>query len=137
MMQEKFPESTLEDRDILLGSYIFLRFYSPAIITPEFYGILTNANTLSLRVRRNLLHVRPHPSPVFISCFIVYGGACACVRVCACVETYDLSTSAFSDCKGAAKSGQQVPLRREGTLHGAHERIPQGTLKRHTHNLRS
>ena len=64
MMQEKFPESTLEDRDILLGSYIFLRFYSPAIITPEFYGILTNANTLSLRVRRNLLHVRPHPSPV-------------------------------------------------------------------------
>ncbi|ELR20796.1 GTPase activating protein Sar1, putative [Acanthamoeba castellanii str. Neff] len=57
MMQEKFPESTLEDRDILLGSYIFLRFYSPAIITPEFYGILTNANTLSLRVRRNLLHI--------------------------------------------------------------------------------
>lgn len=57
MMQERFPDSTLEDRDILLGSYIFLRFYSPAIITPEYYGILTNANTLSLRVRRNLLHV--------------------------------------------------------------------------------
>lgn len=59
-MQERFPESTLEDRDILLGSYIFLRFYSPAIITPEYYGILTNANTLSLRVRRNLLHVLFH-----------------------------------------------------------------------------
>ena len=42
MNKEALGESTeaTEDRDILLGSYIFLRYYSPAIITPEEYGIL-------------------------------------------------------------------------------------------------
>lgn len=89
---ERFPDSTMEDRDILLGSYIFLRFYSPAIITPEFYGILTNANTLSLRVRRNLLHVCIHGPVNWISRDLML-------------------TLSITDCQGAAKLSQPMPFR--------------------------
>ena len=107
MNKEALGESTeaTEDRDILLGSYIFLRYYSPAIITPEEYGILP-MSTPSYQSRRNLLHVTTTPSqPSHFTLLIGY--------------YYHI------DCQGHPKPGQSLPIWREGTLDGSDEQIPQ------------
>ncbi|WP_305017062.1 hypothetical protein [Mycobacterium tuberculosis] len=41
-----------DDANILLGSFLFLRFYNPAIVVPESYGI--TKSTITHRMRQNL-----------------------------------------------------------------------------------
>ncbi|KAL6073899.1 Ras GTPase activating protein ira2 [Balamuthia mandrillaris] len=57
MLRARCPAATQQENDILIGSYIFLRFYSPAIIAPEAHGILVGNTVPSPRSRRNLLHI--------------------------------------------------------------------------------
>ena len=57
MAESKFPELPDDKKSYLLGSFIFLRYFNPAIITPESVGILT-ANDINRTARRNLVLVR-------------------------------------------------------------------------------
>ena len=43
----------MDEQDLLLGSFIFLRFLSPAIIFPDTYDILPR-DRVSVAARRNL-----------------------------------------------------------------------------------
>ena len=53
--EDRFPGLTLRDRNLIIGSYVFLRFLSPAIVTPEAFQIVdTGGEPLSGRHRRFL-----------------------------------------------------------------------------------
>lgn len=49
-LAQKYSE---ENTTLLVGGFIMLRFINPALLTPDFFGLLTSG-TLSLKDRRNL-----------------------------------------------------------------------------------
>eukprot|EP00002_Diphylleia_rotans_P017981 TRINITY_DN3484_c0_g1_i1.p1 TRINITY_DN3484_c0_g1~~TRINITY_DN3484_c0_g1_i1.p1 ORF type:complete len:1384 (-),score=321.96 TRINITY_DN3484_c0_g1_i1:166-4317(-) len=54
LAKEKFSTISARDESVLVGSFVFLRYLMPAVITPEGHGIITNIS-ITARRRRNLI----------------------------------------------------------------------------------